>query len=179
MNKFESHSLSTKITGRQALLLLNFPALIGPQARKIAAAQIAREAREEQAERRKQHRLVPPRVLNLRNAKTALLAKISRMIENLSVPLPPPRVQVSSTEPVVSSKPLVQEQHPPAVTNDTELEQAFPLVIASTGSSEMLGDEQFHTSVHSPTTQAWRRSILENERRAQALEQRRRNYWIG
>jgi hypothetical protein len=54
-------------------------------------------------------------------------------------------------------------------------------VLVFTGTSTaavLISDDEFHTSVHSHTTAAWRASIERNERIAQE-RQRKRTLWVG
>jgi hypothetical protein len=47
-------------------------------------------------------------------------------------------------------------------------------IFSGTSTATLIDDREFHTSLHDLTTQNWRRSLLENERRAKAAGK-----WIG
>jgi hypothetical protein len=135
------HTLSMRITGRQALLLLNYPELSGPQARRVAAVQIAAEERAQAKAAKRQHTSAPFGALSLSNAKILLLAKIARMIENMSaapsLPAQPPAPKVTSDAPLE-----VAQSPPPATNDDAKLAPSLPLVSANGTSAELSTGEK-------------------------------------
>jgi hypothetical protein len=172
-------AIRTRVTSAMALLLLQ--GLPRPQARREASKQVAHEMRQERAERaRVQPRPVPTGPPTLANAKSSLIARIGRMISNLHHALPLPSAPKFSAR----AENLRAEDFghtPKPVTSDPTLVEAFPLVIASTGSAELIPPETYHTSLRwsDRATDGWRSSIEHNARLAEERERRRANRWIG
>ena len=133
----QRHALGMRITGRQALLLLSYPELSGPQARRVAALQIAAEERAQAKAAKRQYRSAPSGPLSLGNAKALLLAKIARMIENMSAAPSLPRAQPPAPKPTSDAPLEVAQSPPPATTDDAKLPRSFPLVSANGTSAEL------------------------------------------
>jgi hypothetical protein len=111
---------------------------------------------------------------------SALAERMKSRVEPHAASKPVRRVLLSRpkiTEPTVRAP--VTFDTAPAVAPEPAPEQPPLLLFASSSTAAtLLDDSQFHTSLHSRTTQAWRRSIEENERRA-TERQRRRSLWVG
>ena len=138
----QRHALGMRITGRQALLLLSYPELSGPQARRVAALQIAAEERAQARAAKRQYTSAPSGPLSLGNAKALLLAKIARMIENMSAAPSLPRAQPPAPKPTSDAPLEVAQSPPPATTDDAKLARSLPLVSANGTSAELSTGEK-------------------------------------
>jgi hypothetical protein len=138
-----------------------------------------------------QHRPANHDEIGLHNAVPLLIDRIMRLAERaLADPLPKPKraprvpflKKVKSLENndfKLSSEINSPAKHPEPLTCDPQLQQMFSPVVSTGTGAQLIPDSEFHSSMFDRTTASWRQSILDNERRAQALEQRRRSQWIG
>jgi hypothetical protein len=138
----QRHALGMRITARQAGLLLANPELSGPQARRVAAVQIAAEERAQTKAAKRQHTSAPSGALSLSNARPLLLAKIARMLENMSAAPSLPRAQPPAPKPTSDAPLEVAQSPPPATTDDAKLARSLPLVSASGTSADLSTGEK-------------------------------------
>jgi hypothetical protein len=122
----------------------------------------------------------PPVRITVQNARAEFIRRVNAVALRLRNPITPSTTPKGPTEqPRVKPRPLMRagkitkqqvEPSPPAP------EPVLLYSSNSTAAAELIGDEQFHTSVLDIPTANWRRSIIENERRAQ---QRKQSRWVG
>jgi hypothetical protein len=154
-----------------------------------------RIASEQIAEERKRSKAAKPPVaigaegITVANSRQVFLARIATLAANIAatagiVPSTPsapvirkhtqdPGLELrrSSAETLVSA-PINKQSEPPA-------DQVIGIISNRTTTYQLIDDREFHTSVQSPVTQAWHRSIELNERIAEEREQRKRERMIG
>jgi hypothetical protein len=110
----------------------------------------------------------------LTNYLSALNAKLRNPItaRNLREPLKFPRLQ---------PRPYTHRSEisdPPAAVDFEPPPNPVLVFTGNATAAQLITDDEFHTSLHSVTTQTWRASIELNERRREERE-RRRSTWVG
>jgi hypothetical protein len=153
-----------------------------------AAAQEVREAERQRKRSSAASTASPPSLEGITpaNARQWLYAKLAEIAARLAlsaalVDEPPPVIRKHTQDPEGNSGVSPELAPAPAAPNLSTPDKLEPSPPADqlvggfafgTATSELVDDREFHTSVQSPTTQNWRRSIEEADRRA-------RSRWVG
>jgi hypothetical protein len=122
--------------------------------------------------------------ITVANAREVFIARVQAVAARLAAPITPSVRPKGVTELAFKPRPLTRKRQvegkpEPAPASTTAPAPEPTLIFTGRGTAaELIGDDQFHTSVIDLTTQAWRRSIEENERRV-AEQLRRRSLWVG
>jgi hypothetical protein len=158
-------------------LMLGNPGLGVERAGKLAARQVARELRFERQRQRAQRQAAPAQALSLSNATQHLIARLSRVFDRYLS-------REEQREPDAGPRPHTEDNAPRGelwpmrgiaggvrkISDNTSVTGVWG---NGPSGAQLLGDEQFHTSMHDRTTQNWRASLALNER----VERERREAW--
>jgi hypothetical protein len=154
-------------------------------AERAAAKEVAEQERQRKRSLAVQSCTAPsPEGVTVSNARKFLYDRLAEIASRLALsahlvdePTPEIRKHVEDPQgtnpdvpaPSVTLPPSREPEEPPP----DQITGGF--IFGTVSTHERIPDEQFHTSVRSPTTEAWRRSIEHNER----AEARKRGRFIG
>jgi hypothetical protein len=156
-------------------------------ATRLAAQQLRDERRASKRSALQQHSSTTE--ITVANAREVFLARLAALAERIKASagildqrdakaeLPIVRAHTEDTAlPVTSSvapsAPINKQPEPPA-------DQVIGIIASHANTYELIDDRFFHTSVQSPVTQTWRRSIEARERENERRERARRERMIG
>jgi hypothetical protein len=159
------------------------------QAKRQAAQEVAKQERDKRSLAVQQSSTAAPTEITVSNARRALLARLSEIGSRLKAtagledtPSPKPQIRKHVLD-LGIERSTTKSPAPSVAPQEPEPEQPpthqVVGIIYGTGvaTTQRIPDEQFHTSVQSPVTQAWHASIRRNE--AIAREKQQRSRWIG
>jgi hypothetical protein len=110
----------------------------------------------------------------------AVLAERIKASAGIATPTPaPPEIRKHTDDPEGSLDAASKLPAPSAPITEPPADQLIGIIANRSSTYELIDDREFHTSVQSPVTQAWHRSIELNERIAAEREQRKRERMIG